>query len=257
VKNKPPYAVESVDNALRILQALRDSGRLRVSEIAEELGIARSTAHRLLSMLVYRDFAIRSEDHSYLPGPALSAPPLRGEPMARLRNQLRPHMEALRDRVGETINLQVRLGAQTRFLCTVESNQVLRVGDRQGAILPAWVTSGGKALLAELPDAQLTAVLRDVSGRPPQGLPDAARRALVTELRVVRERGWAENVEESESGLCAVGMCVRDASGTAIAALSVAAPAARYSAERAGLFVRELSATASSAQVDFSIHPPL
>lgn len=138
MKNKPPYAVESVDNALRILQALRDSGRLRVSEVAGELGIARSTAHRLLSMLVYRDFAIRSEDHSYLPGPALSAPPLHGEPMARLRNQLRPHMEALRDQVGETINLQVRLGAQARFLYTVESTQVLRVGDRQETILPAW-----------------------------------------------------------------------------------------------------------------------
>jgi IclR family acetate operon transcriptional repressor len=250
VKNKPPYAVESVDNALRILQALRDSGRLRVSEIAEELGIARSTAHRLLSMLVYRDFAIRSEDHSYLPGPALSAPPLHGEPMARLRTQLRPHMEALRDQVGETVNLQVRLGAQARFLFTVESNQVLRVGDRQGTILPAWVTSGGKALLAELPDTQLTAVLRSVSGRPPQGLSDAARRALVTELRVVRQRGWAENLEESESGLCAVGMCVRDASGAAVAALSVAAPAARYSADKRRLFIAELTAIVTVAQAE-------
>ena len=121
MKNKPPYAVESVDNALRILQALRDSGQLRVSEVAEELGIARSTAHRLLSMLVYRDFAVRSEDHTYLPGPALSAPPLHGEPMARLRSQLRPYMEALRDQVAETVNLLVRIGAQTRFLYTVES----------------------------------------------------------------------------------------------------------------------------------------
>ena len=248
VKNKPPYAVESVDNALRILQALRDSGQLRVSEVATELGIARSTAHRLLSMLVYRDFAIRSEDHTYLPGPALSAPPLHGEPMARLRSQLRPYMEALRDQVAETVNLLVRIGAQTRFLYTVESTQVLRVGDRQGTILPAWITSGGKALLADLPDAQLATVLRSASGRPPSGLSDAARRALVSELRVVRERGWAENVEESESGLCAVGVCVRDGSGAAVAALSVAAPAARYSSEKAKLFVRELTATVDSVQ---------
>jgi DNA-binding IclR family transcriptional regulator len=250
VKNKPPYAVESVDNALRILQALRDSGQLRVSEIAAELGIARSTAHRLLSMLVYRDFATRSEDHAYLPGPALSAPPLHGEPMARLRGELRPYMEALRDRVAETVNLQVRLGAQTRFLATVESNQVLRVGDRQGTILPAWVTSGGKALLAELPDAQLTAVLRSASGRPPHGLAEAARRALIPELRVIREQGWAENLEESESGLCAVGMCVRDAAGTIVAALSVAAPAARYSPDKARLFVAELTATVAAVRAD-------
>ncbi len=251
VKNKPPYAVESVDNALRILQALRDSGQLRVSDIAADLGIARSTAHRLLSMLVYRDFAIRSEDHSYLPGPALSAPPLHGgEPLARLRSVLRPYMEALRDRVSETVNLQVRLGAQTRFIYTVESHQVLRVGDRQGTIMPAWVTSGGKALLAELPDAQLSALLRGVAGRPPAGLSDAGRRSLVTELRLVREQGWAENIEQSESGLCAVGMCARDTSGVAVAALSVAAPAARYSPSVAKALVRELTATVSAVTAE-------
>ena len=250
MKNKPPYAVESVDNALRILQALRDSGRLRVSEIAGELGIARSTAHRLLSMLVYRDFAVRAEDHSYLPGPALSAPPLHG--YVRLRAELRPHMEALRDQVGETVNLQVRLGAQTRFLCTVESAEVLRVGDRQGTILPAWVTSGGKVLLAALPDAQLTAVLRNAAGPATArwALTDTVRRALITELRQVREQGWAENIEESESGLCAVGMCVRDAGGSAVAALSVAAPAARYSPGKARDLVRALAATVEAAQLE-------
>jgi IclR family transcriptional regulator, acetate operon repressor len=153
-------------------------------------------------MLVYRDFAIRSDDHSYLPGPAASD--------------------------------------------TVESNQVLRVGDRQGTIMPAWVTSGGKALLAELPDAQLAALLRGAAGRPPGGLTDPGRRSLIGELRLVREQGWAENIEQSESGLCAVGMCVRDASGTAVAALSVAAPAVRYSPAVAESLVRELAATVSA-----------
>ena len=176
MKNKPPYAVESVDNALRILQMLRDSGQVRVSDVAAELGIARSTAHRLLAMLVYRDFAVQSEDRSYRPGPAIAAEPLRGEPTQRLRQVMRPHMEALCDQVAETINLVVRLGIQTRFLHTVESAHVLRVGDRQGTILPAWKTSGGKVLLAELPDAQLTALLRGASGRPPEGLTSTRKR---------------------------------------------------------------------------------
>jgi IclR family acetate operon transcriptional repressor len=246
VKTKPPYAIESVDNALRILQALRDSGQLRVSDVATELGIARSTAHRLLSMLVYRDFALKTDDHRYLPGPALSAPPLHGEPTQRLRQALRPHMEALRDRVDETVNLTVRLGAQTRFLDTIECAKLLRVGDRQGTILPAWQTSGGKALLAELPDARLSSVLRGASGRGPDRMTDNRRRALVSELRTIRERGYAENIEESESGVCAVGMCVRDAAGEAVAALSVSAPSVRYTPERAKLFVRELHVTISA-----------
>ena len=253
MKNKPPYAIESVDNALRILQALRDAGQVRISDVAAELDIARSTAHRLLAMLVYRDFAIQADDRSYLPGPALSAQPLRGAPAQRLRQVLRPHMEALCDEVSETVNLMVRLGAQTRFLHTVESAQILRVGDRQGTILPAWKTSGGKALLAELPDGRLTALLRGAAGRPPEGMTERERRSLVAELRVIREQGYAENLEETESGVCAAGMCVRDGSGEAVAALSVAAPSVRYTPDRARLFVRELRSATARAGTDLSL----
>jgi IclR family acetate operon transcriptional repressor len=253
VKNKPPYSIESVDNALRILQALRDSGQVRVSDMAAELGIARSTAHRLLAMLVYRDFAVQAEDRSYRPGPALSAGPLRGEPTQRLRQVMRPLMEALCAQVAETINLTVRLGTQSRFLDTVESAQLLRVGDRQGMVLPAWKTSGGKVLLAELPDGQLTALLRGASGRPPDGMTVAERRSLVGELRLIRDQGYAENIEESESGVCAIGVCVRDKAGEPVAALSVSAPSVRYTAGRSRLFLRELRAAVNRAQADIAL----
>ena len=252
MKNKPPYSIDSVDNALRILQMLRDSGQVRVSDVAAELGIARSTAHRLLAMLVYRDFAVQAEDRSYRPGPAIAAEPLRGEPAQRLRQAMRPHMEALCDQVAETINLVVRLGTQTRFLHTVESAQVLRVGDRQGTVLPAWKTSGGKALLAELPDVQLTALLRGAAGRPPEGMTAAERRSLVSELRLVRDQGYAENIQESESGVCAIGLCLRDKTGDPVAALSVSAPSVRYTPDRSRMFLTELRTTVAKAQADIS-----
>jgi DNA-binding IclR family transcriptional regulator len=162
-------------------------------------------------------------------------------------------MEALCDQVEETINLVVRLGAQTRFLHTVESTQVLRVGDRQGAVLPAWKTSGGKALLAELPDAQLTALLRGPSGRPPEGMTAVERRSLVNELRIVRDQGYAENMQESESGVCAIGLCVRDQAGAPLAALSVSCPSVRYTPDRSRVFLRELRAAVTSAQSDISL----
>jgi IclR family transcriptional regulator, acetate operon repressor len=252
VKNKPAYAIESVDNALRVLQLLRDSGQVRVSDVAADLGIARSTAHRLLAMLVYRDFAVQADDRSYRPGPALSAGPLRGEPAQRLRQVLRPHMEALCGQVSETVNLVVRQGAQTRFLHTVESAQVLRVGDRQGTVLPAWRTSGGKVLLAELPDPELTALLRGASGRPPDGLTATGRRALVGELRLIRDQGYAENTGQSESGVCAISICVRDKAGDPVAALSVSVPSVRYTAERARVFLRELRTAVARVETDIS-----
>lgn len=66
---RPPYALDSVDNALRLLQMLRDVGALRLKDAAEELGTAPSTAHRLLAMLVYRGFAVQDEKRRYHRGP--------------------------------------------------------------------------------------------------------------------------------------------------------------------------------------------
>jgi DNA-binding IclR family transcriptional regulator len=102
VKNRPPYPLESVDNALRMLHVLRDQGRTSVSEAAAELGIGRSTAHRLLAMLVYRDFAVKDDDHTYRPGPALSAP---------------------RTELAETVHLAVLDGSTVRFIDAIESPQ--------------------------------------------------------------------------------------------------------------------------------------
>jgi IclR family transcriptional regulator, acetate operon repressor len=245
VKNRPPYPLESVDNALRMLHVLRDQGRTGVSEAAAELGIGRSTAHRLLAMLVYRDFAVKDDDHTYRPGPALSAPRLAGRPLRLLRTALQPHMEALCERVGETVNLVVRVGTQTRFLASVESAQLLHVGDRQGTILPAWRASGGKALLAELTDEQVL----DLFGGDAGGITARERAALVAELRAVRRRGYAENLEGTEAGVSAVGMCVRQG-GAAVAALSIAVPTVRYTPSAARCLVAELRTTISRIEED-------
>ena len=70
-KERPPYAISSVDHALRLAAILQLEGGLSVTEAAERLNVARSTAHRLLAMLVYRDFAVQNEQREYLAGPVL------------------------------------------------------------------------------------------------------------------------------------------------------------------------------------------
>lgn len=70
-EQRPSYAIASVDNALRIATWLQLEGSLTVSEAAVRLAVAPSTAHRLLQMLVYRDFAVRDEGRAYRAGPVL------------------------------------------------------------------------------------------------------------------------------------------------------------------------------------------
>jgi DNA-binding IclR family transcriptional regulator len=270
MKNRPPYSLESVDNALRLLQLLRDQGRLRVTDAAADLGTARSTAHRLLAMLVYRDFAIQDEQHGYLPGPALSAPPVRDRPLQELRRVLLPHLEALCERVGETVNLMVRVGTQTRFLASVESTRILRVGDRAGTVLPATKTSGGKALLATLSRAELaelylpdgeaetttaTASAISTSTATATAMSPAEFDRLCRALHTVRRRGYGLNLEETETGVIAIGRCVRDESGRAHGAITIAIPSARFRRDKIPPLARELALTTERAAPDLARLP--
>ena len=148
VKNKPPYAIASVDSALLLATLLQQEGPMRVTDAAERLGVSVSTAHRLLGMLVYRDFAEQLPDRRYGPGRLMRHGPAPQAPVARLREVALPYLRGLVDELGETANLMVLAGADVRFVATVESDQVLRVGDRTGRALPAHLSSGGKAVLA-------------------------------------------------------------------------------------------------------------
>jgi DNA-binding IclR family transcriptional regulator len=219
VKNKPAYGIESVDHALRLATLLQQEGPLRVTDAAARLGVARSTAHRLLAMLVYRDFAEQDDDRRYVAGPLLRRPSA-PEPVAVLRRVALPHLQALTAHTNETSNLVVVVGSEVRFVASVECAQVLRVGDREGRVLPAHLASGGRAVLATLPDADVREVCR--SADPPVGDVDAVLRGL----RAVRRHGVAVNDQATEVGVTAIGCVVP---GSAVpAAVSLAMPTARY-----------------------------
>lgn len=180
-RKKPTYSIDAVDNALQLLQLLRDLGSVRLKDAAAELKVAPSTAHRLLAMLVYRGFATQDESKRYLPGPSLGVGPAGIGGTTQLRRIAQPHLELLAARLNETVNLMIRVGTQVRFLSTVEGSNILRIGDRQGTVLPANSASGGKAILAELDREVLEQLFRtnnaDISGAaiPPPTTPLSCR----------------------------------------------------------------------------------
>src|ERR1700753_4130111 len=70
----PQYPIESVDNALKLLLLLGEQPQIRLSEATKYLGVASSTAHRLLAMLAFRGFVRQyPASKAYLPGPALTS----------------------------------------------------------------------------------------------------------------------------------------------------------------------------------------
>jgi len=219
----------SVDNALVLLQLIGDRQALRVAEAAELLGVARSTAHRLLAALRRRGFVLQDRPNgAYRPGPALYEIGLAAVSRIDIRRVARPVLEQIREETQETVSLALLEGTTVRFLDCAESPRSVRVGNRTGVVRPAHASAVGKAILAGLPDAEL-------DRRYPDGtLPPAATAAaladvtgLRAELATIRAQGYALNWEESADGVCAVAVALRDTVGQPLAGLGVAAPSSR------------------------------
>ncbi|MFD3583014.1 IclR family transcriptional regulator [Streptomyces sp. NPDC058683] len=251
LKNPPPYAITSVDHALRAAAMLQLEGGLTVSQVAGRLGVARSTAHRLLAMLVYRDFAVQGEDRVYRAGPVLELAAHSQSAVSRLRAIALPHLHRLMELVEETANLVIRTGDSVRFIASAECRQALRVGSREGMVFPAHRTTGGLLLLAELPEEELAEVYAEERYRDRPGeRPDLG--ALRRELARARRGGFAVNRERSERGLVAVGVPVRGADGRAVAGVSVSMPSVRYEKDRLGTLVATLAGVAREIEGELS-----
>jgi DNA-binding IclR family transcriptional regulator len=230
--SEPAYPVESVGNALRLLLLLRQQSQLRVSECAAELGVARSTAHRLMAMLEHYGFLRRDPvRRTYRAGEALLALGLSAVDGLDIRVRARPFLEALRDEVQETVVLVLLEGRNVRFVDAVETTRALRVGGRVGLVLPAHSTSVGLAVLAAMTPEQVHALYPDdvLPGRGEDaGRP---RSELEEQLAAIRETGYAVAYTDTDVEIGAIGVAVPQGFGAVPAALAIAAPASRLTPE--------------------------
>lgn len=233
----------SVDNALLLLQLVGERQALRVAEAAELLGVARSTAHRLLTALRRRGFAAQDRPNgAYRPGPALFEIGLAAVSRIDIRRVARPVLDQLREVTNETASLAVLEGVTVRFVDCAESHRAVRVGNRTGVVRPAHASAVGKVILAALSDAELD------RRYPDETLPPATTEAALTltstlraELDTIRAQGYALNWEESADGVCAVSVALRDLAGQPLAGLGIAAPSSRIgSADALRAFVPAL-----------------
>ena len=248
MRNRPAYALQSVDAALRLAQLLQTFGPMRLSDVAAELDVAASTAHRLLSALVYRGFAEQLPDRRYGPGPGLRPVPILDPAASELRELSRAPMVALVESIGESANLVVLAGVEVRFVATVECDRVLRVGDRAGQRLPAHLTSGGKAILAALPDTEMDRF---------DNLGPAALARLRHDVLAARVAGYASNHQDTERGLTAIGVALAPLQGSIQAAICLAMPTARYRRSSIDTYVAALTQAAraiEAAQLTSTCH---
>lgn len=224
--------LQSVTHAVRLLRLLTQRGPLGVTALAKELEIGTSTTHRLLSTLVSEGVVARKPNgraYSLVEGVAVA--PARVE-LDRVLAVAPPIMERLRDASQETVHIAVLSGKSIVYAASVESHQMMRVTSRIGEKAPAHLSAAGKVLLAQRPDTELQPLYeaQELERRTPHSIGTGP--ALREELARVRRNGYARNISESEIGMYALAVPIRNGTGQTLCSLTVSGPEIRISPQR-------------------------
>jgi DNA-binding IclR family transcriptional regulator len=248
--------VQSVDRAVAILDLLAERSEAGVTEIADAIGVHKSTASRLLASLEAGRLVEQTTHRgSFRLGFGLMrlAAPVSGR-MDVTREGL-PVLEALAAEVGETVNLAVLRGTDVVNLEQVRGPATITTVNWVGQPTPLHATSSGKVLLAAFAPDDLAAFLaRPLPRFTPQTITEAPE--LERELVRVREQGYATTTEELELGLDAVAAPVRDAGGRVVAAISVSGPVYRLDAARMAEVAPAVGAAAADLSRRLGYAPP-
>lgn len=218
----------SLERGLAILNCFTpERPMLGVAEIADGLGMNRSTTHRYITTLVARGLLKQDASRRYYLGLRVADIGMSALHSMDLRDHSHTYLEDLRRSSGYTVNLAVLDGPEILYIVRAPS---LRQGHKKidlnlhpGSRLPTYCTAMGKVLLAHLPDNEQERLIAELelSDQGPNTI--ATETALLTELKHVLEAGFATNDEELESGLVSMAVPIRDHTREVVAAVNMAA----------------------------------
>jgi DNA-binding IclR family transcriptional regulator len=233
-REKSDYAIQTVTNALRLLEAFEVEEELGVTELSHRLDLHKNNVFRLLATLEQKAYVEKSaHSERYRLGPRCLA---LGQSLGRIHRLVRRARSSLRELArdtSESAHLGVLRDFEVVHLDGEQAERLVQSALRVGRRLPCHCTALGKVLIAFSPADVQEAFDRRVigQGRLERHTPvtQVDREKLLEHLRTVAHQGWASDLEECEPGLCCVAAPVFAAGGDLVAALSVSGPAFRLS----------------------------
>ena len=225
--------VQSVDRALTILELLARQGDLGITEIANELGVHKSTASRLVAVLDNHDMVEQTADRGKY---RLSFGVIRlaGATTSKMElpRESQPVCARLAADLGETVHVTVLDGFSTVTIAQVRGPTAIASHCQVGWRAPAHATSGGKVLLAFLPPALQRGLVGDVPLRRHTPNTIVSPDKLLAQLAHVRREGYGYAVGEYETGLNAIAAPIHSPDGRVKAAIGASGPAYRLDTTR-------------------------
>jgi IclR family KDG regulon transcriptional repressor len=228
---RPGPGSPGIAAVLDVLDVLDRQGSASLAQLARETGTAKSTLHRVCSMMCERGWVARDPRSGYLElGPRV-AWLAHGAPLSPLTAGFHSVARRLVARHNETTCLTVLEGLESVFIAKEETTHAVRLVTSVGSRLPAFAAASGRALLADRPEHEVAAMYEGCALRTPTGRRLNGLNELMHILREVRRRGYAENIDETSLGLHCLAVPVGPP-GAVVAAITFCVPTGRMSAVR-------------------------
>jgi len=241
--------VQSLSRGLTVLQAFNaERPAMTLADMSRATGLTRATARRLLHTLVTLGY-VCTDGRTFELTPRVLDLGFAYVSSLQLPDIAQPFMEALSDRVHESVSASVLDGSQIVYVARVNTQRIMGISLAIGSRLPAAWTSMGRVLLAGLAEPQLDEFFDTLTMAGPTAQAITDIDALRSEVDAVRNQGYALVDQELEVGVRSVAAPLRDRRGRTLAAINVGTHAARVTLkELRAVILPELVSTAHSIE---------
>lgn len=243
---------ELLRRAVEILDQLRLSGgALGIREIAERVGLPKSSVQRILSDLVQTEMA--SQDPltmRYRLGPRTLALGTAYQRGITLRTVALAHMRRLRDLTGETVGLSVAIGEEMMHVDQVESRSELRCAFEIGHPLPLWSGAPSRVLLADMDKEDVARIVGRRKGTDVTPAAPPTPEALLAAVEQTRTDGYSAAFDETIAGVSTLSAPIRGHAGHVIATVSITGPSSRFNKSAMKRAIPHLLATAAAISTE-------
>ncbi|ADQ69062.1 IclR family transcriptional regulator [Halogeometricum borinquense] len=226
-----PDTVQSARTLFDVLQCVKEDQGKTVSEVSDDLEYARSTVHRHLRTLEDLGYLIHRPD-GYHVGLKFLDLGVSARDNYVGYDLIREKVEEIAETTGERCQFFVEEHAEAVYLARSVGEHAVQTDPGLGSRIPLYAASAGKAILAELPEQELSEYIEQVEFEQltENTITDPA--VLRDELAEIRERGYGFNRQETVRGTHAVGVAVTAPEGGAIGGLSVTGPSHRLKGDQ-------------------------
>lgn len=230
--------IKSLNKASEVLGCFGpDKLELGAVDISSKLKVPLTTVVRILATLTNMRFLERSEKtRKYSIGPMLYYLGSLYLDTTDIFKAAEPVIKTVNSLTSEAVSLGILQEGNVILIMKEESKHAFRLTHHIGTILPAYASAMGKILLSELSEAKVDVLFPDERLRPITEKTVATKSELKREFKEIRRNGTAFNREGGYDGVEGIASAVRDASGTAIAAMSLPVPIFRLDEKRRELF---------------------